>query len=512
MTIATTTNRISYTGNGATVAFTVPYTFFASSDLLVYLDGVLKTITTHYTVSGSTVTFLSAPANGVVVLIVRSIPFTQTTDYADNEPLRANEIETNLDRLTVLAQQNNEAAARGINLAVTDTASSLTLPVTRANKVFAFDASGDPVMSTRTLAQIEAGSTDAATSAAAAAVSAAAALVSENNAATTYDNFDDRYLGQKAADPTLDNDGNALITGALYFNNVSNLMKVWNGSAWLSFAPPFSLTTQVTGRLPYTNIAQSSANSIKGNNTGSTADSADLTIPEARNVLQVGKRAVDLASASTTNLGDIDGDYVHITGTTTITSFGTTGAVEGMLKHIKFDSALTITVGANILLPGSASITTTGGDRMGIVYQGSSVWRVMYYTRANGTALVESVAAQPFFAGQSTTATGAAPSDYIAGSATTNRGSHYNTTTGIFTAPTAGDYAVLFVGLAQTTAPNAAIQLNGSTVMSTTAGSTSGPFTLAAIIDCATNDQIKIRLLSGTISASQDYLSIRLLA
>ena len=88
----------------------------------------------------------------------------------------------------------------------------------------------------------------ATTQASAASVSAAAALVSENNAAASYDSFDDRYLGAKAADPTLDNDGNALLTGALYFNTVTNLMKVYSGSAWaaLSLAVMTAgLTTQI---------------------------------------------------------------------------------------------------------------------------------------------------------------------------------------------------------------------------------------------------------------------------
>ena len=47
-----------------------------------------------------------------------------------------------------------------------------------------------------------------------------------------YDNFDDRYLGPKASDPTLDNDGDALIDGALYFNTTGNVLKYWDGSAW----------------------------------------------------------------------------------------------------------------------------------------------------------------------------------------------------------------------------------------------------------------------------------------
>ena len=57
--------------------------------------------------------------------------------------------------------------------------------------------------------------------------SATAAAASAAAAATTYDNFDDRYLGAKSSAPTLDNDGNALITGAIYWNTVSNAMFAW---------------------------------------------------------------------------------------------------------------------------------------------------------------------------------------------------------------------------------------------------------------------------------------------
>jgi hypothetical protein len=75
--------------------------------------------------------------------------------------------------------------------------------------------------------------------AAAAAASAADALVSEGNAAASeaaaaasYNSFDDRYLGAKAVEPTLDNDGDALLTGALYFNTVTENMWVYTGAAW----------------------------------------------------------------------------------------------------------------------------------------------------------------------------------------------------------------------------------------------------------------------------------------
>jgi hypothetical protein len=92
----------------------------------------------------------------------------------------------------------------------------------------------DPVVdlgaATKQYVDVVAGSATAAASSATAAASSAA------EAATTYDNFDDRYLGAKAVPPTLDNNGNALITGALYWNSVDNAMYAWDGSAWGSIS------------------------------------------------------------------------------------------------------------------------------------------------------------------------------------------------------------------------------------------------------------------------------------
>jgi hypothetical protein len=66
--------------------------------------------------------------------------------------------------------------------------------------------------------------------------SATAAAASAAAAATSYDDFDDRYLGSKSTAPTLDNDGNALIEGALYWNSTSNAMLAWDGAAWASIS------------------------------------------------------------------------------------------------------------------------------------------------------------------------------------------------------------------------------------------------------------------------------------
>ena len=66
--------------------------------------------------------------------------------------------------------------------------------------------------------------------------SATAAAASAAAAEASYDSFDDRYLGAKSSAPSVDNDGNALVTGALYWNSVSATMFAWTGSAWGSIS------------------------------------------------------------------------------------------------------------------------------------------------------------------------------------------------------------------------------------------------------------------------------------
>jgi len=74
--------------------------------------------------------------------------------------------------------------------------------------------------------------TNAATSATNASTSEGNAAASATSAAASFDSFDDRYLGAKTSAPTVDNDGNALLTGAIYWNSTSSTLWVWSGSAW----------------------------------------------------------------------------------------------------------------------------------------------------------------------------------------------------------------------------------------------------------------------------------------
>jgi hypothetical protein len=108
-----------------------------------------------------------------------------------------------------------------------------------------------------------------------ASTSASNALSSANNASaaqvaaeaardstlTAFDNFDDRYLGAKTSDPSVDNDGNALIAGTLYFNSTGGFMKVYTGSVWVdAYAAGTSFLAKANNLSDLTNVATARSN------------------------------------------------------------------------------------------------------------------------------------------------------------------------------------------------------------------------------------------------------------
>jgi hypothetical protein len=93
-----------------------------------------------------------------------------------------------------------------------------------------------------------------------------------------------------------------------------------------------------------------------------------------------------LASAGTTDLGSVAPANVTITGTTTITSFGSS-APTGTMKVIRFDGALTLTHSTAMLVPGGYSLTTAANDRAIVTHLGSGAWEITQYTRASGVPI-----------------------------------------------------------------------------------------------------------------------------
>lgn len=155
MTVSTTTSKVSYTGNGTNDTFAYTFKIYADGDLEVYVGGVKKTITTHYTVtnagtaSGGNVVFTTGniPVNGAIVVIARSLARTQSNDWNDYDRFPAETLEDSVDRLTFIEQEQDEEAARSIKFALTVTdVGNVEVTGTaaeRANKVFGFDAAGN---------------------------------------------------------------------------------------------------------------------------------------------------------------------------------------------------------------------------------------------------------------------------------------------------------------------------------------------------------------------------------
>jgi hypothetical protein len=94
-------------------------------------------------------------------------------------------------------------------------------------------------------------------------------------------------------------------------------------------------------------------------------------------------KGADIASASTTDIGAATGNYVDVTGTTTITALGTVQA--GVQRKVRFTGALTLTHNStSLILPEATNITTAAGDVADFVSLGSGNWRCTAYLPAAG--------------------------------------------------------------------------------------------------------------------------------
>jgi len=164
MTISTAYAPDVYAGNGSTTVFAVTFNFLSTSgyvnvSLKNNTTGVvtLKTITTHYTISGSNVTMLTAPASGETLIIELDPAYTQLSDYTENGALPAETLERDLDLLCLEAQLAKDQSARAIKVdsSVDLDTFNTTLPNAVASGVIGFN-SGATGLAVVSLASISA--------------------------------------------------------------------------------------------------------------------------------------------------------------------------------------------------------------------------------------------------------------------------------------------------------------------------------------------------------------------
>lgn len=207
--ISNVTRRQVYAPSGSGGAGPYAFTFeiLANTDIAVYKDDTLLTLTTHYTVTinangTGSVTITAAglalsPTSPTQYAIVGNRTISRSTDFTTGGDFFANVLNDELDQQTIFAQQNAEGLQRALSAPQTDpTNINMTLPRTsdRAGRYLAFDSSGNPTVDTDITVV---------------------------------------YQGAKASDPTVRNDGAALQTGDMYFNSVDANLRAYTGTAWI---------------------------------------------------------------------------------------------------------------------------------------------------------------------------------------------------------------------------------------------------------------------------------------
>ena len=272
---------------------------------------------------------------------------TSATNAATSETNAANSATSAASSASTATTQASNAAT-----SATAAAASASTATTKASEAStsATNASTSATNAANSATSASTSATNASNSASSASTSASNASTSANNAANSataaaasYDSFDDRYLGAKAVAPTLDNDGNTLLVGALYFNTVSNFMKVWDGFSWLD------AYASLSGAL------------LSANNL------SDLTsVSTARTNLGLG-------TAALVN----DNTLVHLAGTETITGAKTfsstiTGSISGNAGTVTNGvyTAGDQTVGGTKTL--SANPILSAGTANGVTYLNAS--------------------------------------------------------------------------------------------------------------------------------------------
>ena len=219
---------------------------------------------------------------------------TSASTSASTATTKASEASTSATNAATSASSASTSAstastqASNASTSATNAASSAT-----AASGSASTATTQAGIATTQATNASASASTATTQASNASTSATNAANSATAAAASYDSFDDRYLGAKASDPSVDNDGNALLTGALYWNTTSSEMRVYSGSAWITSYLPASGYLALSG----------------GTMTGAITFASGQTV-------------ANLASGSAGTI-----PYQTASGTTAMLAVGTTGQV-----------------------------------------------------------------------------------------------------------------------------------------------------------------------------------------
>ena len=299
---------------------------------------------------------------------------------AETAETNAETAETNAETAQAAAASSASAASTSATNAAASASTATTQATNAASSASAASTSASNASSS---------ASSASTSASNAASAQTAAEAARDATLTAYDNFDDRYLGSKTSDPTLDNDGNALVGGALYFNSVSGVMKVYTGSAWVAaYVSGADYLAKANNLSDLTNTGTARTN--LGLAIGTNVQAYDADLATIAGLTPTNNYAIIGNGTSWTSSALPASGVTSVTGTSPISSSG--GATPAISLDNSGVSANTygssssipvITVSAKGLLTSVTTAAVAGGQ-----YFGSAATKAIAY---NSTTIAETI-------------------------------------------------------------------------------------------------------------------------
>ena len=186
--------------------------------------------------ASATTSATAAAASATAASTSETNAATSATNAANSATSAASSATTATTKASEASTSASNASTSETNAAssATSASSSATTATTQASaaSTSATNAASSATTATTKATEAATSATNAATSATASDTAKTAAQAAQAAAEAAADNFDDTYLGAKSSDPTVDNDGDALTAGDLYFNTTNNILRVYNGSSW----------------------------------------------------------------------------------------------------------------------------------------------------------------------------------------------------------------------------------------------------------------------------------------
>ena len=305
---AETNSQTSATNSAASANAALGSETAASSSAAAALASQVAANTSQ---GNASVSALAASNSETAAALSETNAATSETNAATSETNAASSATASANSATASAASETAAATSETNAATSETnaAASAVTATTGATT-----ATAQAVIATT-----KAG--EASTSATNAATSATSAQASKDAALAALDSFDDRYLGQKTADPTVDNDGDALVSGALYFNTTDDIMKVYDGSLWV--AAYASLSGAMFGANNLSDVADAAGSrSNLGLGTAATTASTAYATAAQGTLADSATQPSDLATVATS------GVYSDLTGKPTLGTAAATASTD----------------------------------------------------------------------------------------------------------------------------------------------------------------------------------------